>query len=199
MRVIVLVKASQESEAGVMPDQKLLADMGKFNEQLVEAGVMQAGEGLHPSPKGVRVRFAGGGKSVIDGPFTETKELVAGFWIWKVASMKEAIEWLKRAPFEETEVEIRPTKGQVDDLMNEMQLLKKLYPLREHEGGILNRERSGLFTLMTETMSALTEQTGTSFLLVHPVDPVRPESILLEEQYRDFAKLKKRIATQLEN
>ena len=108
MRVVVLVKASAESEAGQMPDEKLLTEMGRFNEKLVEAGVMLAGEGLHPTSMGVRVRFSGGGKSVIDGPFTETKELVAGFWIWKVASMKQAIDWLKQAPFEETEVEIRP-------------------------------------------------------------------------------------------
>ena len=108
MRVVVLVKASAESEAGRMPDEKILTEMGKYNERLVAAGVMQAGEGLHPSSKGVRVRFAGDRKSVVDGPFTETKELVAGFWIWKVASMKEAVDWLEQAPFEEAEVEIRP-------------------------------------------------------------------------------------------
>jgi hypothetical protein len=108
MRVMVLVKADENSEAGVMPSTELLADMGKFNEELVKAGVMLAGEGLHPSSKGKRVRFAGGKKTVIDGPFAETKELVAGFWLWKVASMDEAVEWLKRSPFQETEVEIRP-------------------------------------------------------------------------------------------
>jgi hypothetical protein len=108
MRVMVLVKADKNSEAGVMPSTELLTEMGKFNEELVKAGVMLAGEGLHPSSKGVRVRFAGGKKTVIDGPFAETKELVAGFWLWKVASMDEAIEWLKRSPFQETEVEIRP-------------------------------------------------------------------------------------------
>jgi hypothetical protein len=108
MRVMVLVKADKDSEAGVMPTEKLLTDMGKFNEELVKAGVMLAGEGLHPSAKGARVRFAGDKRTVIDGPFTETKELVAGFWLWQVKSMDEAIEWLKRAPFEETEVEIRP-------------------------------------------------------------------------------------------
>jgi hypothetical protein len=108
MKVMVLVKADKDSEAGVMPSTELLTDMGKFNEELVKAGVMLAGEGLHPSSKGVRVRFAGGKKTVIDGPFAETKELVAGFWMWKVGSMDEAIEWLKRSPFEETEVEIRP-------------------------------------------------------------------------------------------
>ena len=110
MRVMVLVKASKDSEAGVMPGKELLADMGKFNEQLVKAGIMLAGEGLTPSSKGKRVRFSGTGKqpSVIDGPFTETKELVAGFWLWQVRSMEEAVEWLKRAPFRNgEEVEIR--------------------------------------------------------------------------------------------
>jgi len=107
MRVMVIVKADKNSEAGVLPDQKLLADMGKFNEELTKAGVMLAGEGLQPSSKGARVRFSGGQKTVIDGPFAESKELVAGFWLWQVKSMDEAIEWLKRAPFEGTEVEIR--------------------------------------------------------------------------------------------
>jgi hypothetical protein len=104
---MVLVKASKESEAGVLPDEKLLTEMGKFNEELVKAGVMLAGEGLHASSKGARVKFADGKRTVIDGPFAETKELVAGFWLWRVKSMDEAIEWLKRAPFEGTEVEIR--------------------------------------------------------------------------------------------
>lgn len=108
MRVMVLVKASKESEAGVMPSTELLTAMGNFNEELVKAGVMLAGEGLHPTSKAARVRFADGKKSVIDGPFAETKELVAGFWLWKVKSLQEAIDWLKRAPFEDTEVEIRP-------------------------------------------------------------------------------------------
>ena len=108
MRVLVFVKANKESEAGQMPDQKLLTEMGNYNEQLVKAGIMLAGEGLHPSSKGKRVRFAGGKRSVIDGPFAETKELIAGFWIWQVKSMDEAVEWLKRAPFQEGEVEIRP-------------------------------------------------------------------------------------------
>ena len=107
MRVMVLVKADKNSEAGVLPDQKMLAEMGKFNEELTKAGVMLAGEGLQPSSKGARVRFSGGKKTVIDGPFAESKELVAGFWLWQVKSMDEAIEWLKRAPFEGTEVEIR--------------------------------------------------------------------------------------------
>ena len=107
MRFMVIVKADQKSEAGVLPDEKLLTEMGKFNEELSKAGVMLAGEGLHPSSKGVRVRFSGGKRTVIDGPFAETKELVAGFWLWQVKSRDEAIEWLKRAPFEDTEVEIR--------------------------------------------------------------------------------------------
>lgn len=108
MKVMVLVKANQESEVGVMPSTEMLTAMGQFNEALVKAGVMLAGEGLHPSAKGARVRFAGDKRSMIDGPFTETKELVAGFWLWQVKSMEEAIEWLKRAPFDEGEVEIRP-------------------------------------------------------------------------------------------
>jgi hypothetical protein len=106
---MVIVKASRESEAGEMPSEKLLTDMGKFNEDLVKAGVMLAGEGLHPTSRGKRVRFSGAGRTVIDGPFAETKELVAGFWLWQVKSMDEAVEWLKRAPFEEgAEIEIRP-------------------------------------------------------------------------------------------
>ncbi len=109
MRVMVFVKANQESEAGQMPSEKILSDMGKFNEQLVNAGVMLAGEGLHPSSKGKRVRFAGTNRTVIDGPFAETKELIAGFWLWKVNSMDEAVDWLKRAPFDGgAEIEIRP-------------------------------------------------------------------------------------------
>jgi hypothetical protein len=112
VRVMVLVKATKNSEAGVMPSEQLLADMGRFNEELVEAGVMLAGEGLHPSSKGKRVRFAGGRKSVIDGPFAETKELVAGYWLWQVGSMEEAVEWVRRCPDpmpgEEAEIEIRP-------------------------------------------------------------------------------------------
>jgi hypothetical protein len=107
MRFMVLVKADKNSEAGILPDTKILAEMGKFNEELVKAGVMLAGVGLQPSSKGVRVRFSGGKRTVIDGPFAETKELVAGFWLWQVKSREEAIEWLKRAPFEDTEVELR--------------------------------------------------------------------------------------------
>ena len=107
MRFMVLVKANKDSEAGVLPDEKILNAMGKFNEELVKAGVMLAGEGLQPSSKGVRVRFSGGKRTVIDGPFAEANELVAGFWLWQVKSKEEAIEWLKRAPFEDAEVEIR--------------------------------------------------------------------------------------------
>jgi hypothetical protein len=110
MRFVVMVKATKDSEAGKMPDTKLLEDMGKFNEELVKAGIMLAGEGLHPSSKGVRVRFNGDTRTVTDGPFAETKELVAGFWIWQVKSLEEAIEWVKRCPNPhegESEIEIR--------------------------------------------------------------------------------------------
>jgi hypothetical protein len=107
MRFMVIVKADKDSEAGVMPDEKLLAEMGNYNEELVKAGIMLAGEGLHPSSKGVRVRFSRDEKTVIDGPFAETKELVAGFWLWEAKSLDEAIDWVKRAPFEDTEIEIR--------------------------------------------------------------------------------------------
>lgn len=108
MKVMVLVKATADSEAGVMPTEEILTEMGQFNEELVNAGVMLAGEGLHPSSKGVRVQFSGKNRTVIDGPFTETKELVAGFWLWQVASMSEAIDWIQRSPFQDGEVEIRP-------------------------------------------------------------------------------------------
>jgi hypothetical protein len=109
MRVIVIVKASRESEAGQMPTEDVLTAMGAFNEQLVNAGIMQAGEGLTPSSQGKRIRFSGRDRTVIDGPFAETKELVAGYWVWKVASMDEAVSWLKKAPFDGgTEIEIRP-------------------------------------------------------------------------------------------
>ncbi len=109
MRVMLIVKASKESEAGVLPDTGSLAKMGQFNEELVKAGVMLAGDGLQPTSKGKRVRFSGESQTVIDGPFAETKELIAGFWLWQVRSMDEAVEWLKRAPFDKgTEVEIRP-------------------------------------------------------------------------------------------
>jgi hypothetical protein len=109
MRFMVIVKADKNSEAGAMPDEKLLADMGNFNDELVKAGVMKAGEGLHPSAKGKRIRFSGDQRTVIDGPFSETKELIAGFWIVEMKSMDEAIEWFKRAPMGgDTELEIRP-------------------------------------------------------------------------------------------
>jgi hypothetical protein len=109
MRVMVIVKATKDSEAGVLPSTELLSEMGQFNEQLVKAGVMLAGEGLHASSKGVRVRFGNGKSSVIDGPFTETKELIAGFWLWQVKSIDEAVEWIRRSPFRNSneEIEIR--------------------------------------------------------------------------------------------
>ena len=111
MRVMVMVKATKDSEAGVLPSTELLTEMGKFNEELANAGIMLAGEGLHPSAKGARVKFSGDKRTVVDGPFTETKELVAGFWLWQVRSMDEAIEWVKRCPNPmpgESEIEIRP-------------------------------------------------------------------------------------------
>jgi hypothetical protein len=111
MKVMVIVKATKASEAGQMPSQRLLTEMGNFNEELVKAGVMLAGDGLHPSKKGARVRFSGKDRMVIDGPFAETKELIAGYWLWKVASLQEAIDWVKRCPNphdEQCEIEIRP-------------------------------------------------------------------------------------------
>jgi hypothetical protein len=116
MRVMVIVKASKDSEAGVMPDAEELAAMGKFNEKLVEAGVMLMGEGLHPSSQGARVRFDGKQRMVIDGPFAETKELIAGFWLWQVRSFDEAIEWIKRAPLFDggMEIELRPVAEMED-------------------------------------------------------------------------------------
>jgi hypothetical protein len=111
MRVMVIVKATTESEAGQMPGEQLLRDMGNFNEQLIKAGIMLAGEGLHPSSKGKRVRFSGTSRTVVDGPFAETRELVAGFWLWQVRSMEEAVEWVKRCPNPmsgDSEIEIRP-------------------------------------------------------------------------------------------
>jgi hypothetical protein len=118
MRFLVMVRATKLSESGLMPDDpKIFEDMGKFNEELVNAGIMQAGEGLHPSSKGARVRFSGKSRAVIDGPFTETKELIAGFWLWKVSSLQEALDWVKRCPNpheEECEIEIRPV-FQIED------------------------------------------------------------------------------------
>ena len=115
MRVMVMVKANEDSEAGVMPSPKLLSEMGKFNQELIKAGVLLGGDGLKPSSKGKRVRFSGQQRTVIDGPFSETKELVGGYWLWQVKSMDEAVEWLKRAPFDrETVVEIRPVLEPAD-------------------------------------------------------------------------------------
>lgn len=115
MRVMVIVKANKNSEAGVMPSGKLLAEMGKFNQELIKAGVFLGADGLRPSAKGKRVRFSGQQRTVIDGPFSETKELVGGYWLWQVKSVEEAVEWLKRAPFDyETEVEIRPVQEAAD-------------------------------------------------------------------------------------
>src|SRR5689334_7198590 len=111
MRVMVIVKANKDTEAGVMPSEQLLTEMGNYNEQLVKAGIMLAGEGLHPTSKGVRIKFSGSNRTVIDGPFAETKELIAGYWLWQVKSMQEAIEWAKRCPNptgEESILEIRP-------------------------------------------------------------------------------------------
>ncbi|HKZ09225.1 MAG TPA: YciI family protein [Rhodanobacteraceae bacterium] len=132
MRVLVIVKASEESEAGGMPDAKELAEMGKFNEKLVEAGVMLMGEGLHPSSKGARVRFEGKRRTVIDGPFAETRELIAGFWLWQVRSMEEAIEWIKRAPLFDggMEIELRPV-AEMDDFGD-----AATPEIREHEASL---------------------------------------------------------------
>jgi hypothetical protein len=135
MRVMVIVKANKDSEAGVMPSQTRFAEMGRFNEELAKAGVLLAADGLKPSSKGKRVRFSGKNRTVIDGPFTETKELIAGFWLWQVRSMEEAIEWLKRCPNphnEDTEVEIRPV-FEVEDFGPELtpELRKQEERLRE--------------------------------------------------------------------
>ena len=133
MRFMVIVKSNKDSEAGVLPSEKMLADMGKFNEELVKAGVMLAGEGLQSSSKGARVKFEKGKRTVIDGPFAETKELVAGFWLWQVKSKDEAIEWLKRAPFEDTEVEIRQVAEAADFAPSDPsgKLMKKEEELRK--------------------------------------------------------------------
>ena len=138
MRFMVIVKADEDSEAGVMPTERMLADMGKYNEELVDAGIMVAGEGLHPSSKGVRVRFSGDDRTVTDGPFAETKELIAGYWLWQVESMEEAVEWLKRAPFDGgTELEIRPV-FEADDFGEEFtpELREQEDRLRERIAGI---------------------------------------------------------------
>ena len=136
MRVMVLVKASPESEAGEMPSEAALGEMTDFNEELVKAGVMLAGEGLHPSSKGARIAFSGSERKVIDGPFAETKELVAGYWVWQVKSMDEAVEWLKRAPFQEGEVELRPV-FEADDFGDELtpELREREAKMREQTEG----------------------------------------------------------------
>jgi len=132
MRFMIIVKATKDSEAGVMPDEKLLKDMMKYNEELVKAGVMQAGEGLHPSSKGARVKFSGKNRTVIDGPFAEPKELVAGFWMWNVKSREEAIEWVKRCPNPmpgDSEIEIRQV-FESPELTDKAEILNKEAELR---------------------------------------------------------------------
>ena len=136
MRFMVMVKATRDSEAGVMPKQELLQDMMKFNEELVKAGVMLAGEGMHPSAKGARVKFSGKTRTVVDGPFAETKELIAGYWIWQVKSLQEAIEWVKRCPnpFEtDSEIEIRQL-FETPDLTDNPEILRKDAELRARSG-----------------------------------------------------------------
>ena len=138
MRVIVLVKASHRSEAGQLPDEQILTEMGRYNEQLVKAGIMLAGEGLQPSSRGARVRFSGSNRSVIDGPFSETKELIAGFWLWQVRSMDEAVEWVKRCPSPhegESEVEIRQV-FELEDFGSELppELKKAEQGMRAQDG-----------------------------------------------------------------
>ena len=137
MRVMVIVKANKESEAGVLPNTEILTKMGKYNEELVKAGIMLAADGLQPTSKGKRVRFSGEKRTVIDGPFTETKELIAGYWVWQVRSMDEALEWLKRAPFDGgTEVEIRPVYEASDLGQNfTPELRERDQRLREQLGG----------------------------------------------------------------
>ena len=139
MRFLVMVKATKDSEAGVMPSEKLLADMGKFNEELMKAGVMLEGEGLHPSSRGTRVIFSGGKKTVVDGPFAETKELIAGFWLWQVRSMDEALEWARRCPDpmpgEGSALELRPV-FETDDFG------KELTPEQEALRARLEKKRS---------------------------------------------------------
>lgn len=142
MRVMVMVKATKSSEAGIMPSEKLLADMGRFNEKLAEAGILLAGDGLHPSSKGKRVRFAGGAKTVVDGPFAETNEIVAGYWIWQVGSIEEAVEWVRRCPDpmpgEESEIEIRPI-FEADDFGQE--LTPELRAQAERTQAVASRQR----------------------------------------------------------
>ena len=145
MRVMVMVKATSQSEAGKMPSTELLAAMGNFNEELVKAGVMLAGEGLHPSAKGKRVQFSGSRRSVVDGPFVETKELVAGFWLWQVKSIEEAVEWVKRCPNPmegDSEIEIRPV-FEADDFGAEFtpELRAQEDRLRAEAEGLVNKSR----------------------------------------------------------
>src|SRR4026208_926852 len=144
MRVMVIVKASRESEAGTLPSTEMLAAMGKYNEELAKAGIMLAGEGLHDSSKGKRIRFEGKKRTVIDGPFAETKELIAGFWLWQVRSMDEAVEWLKRAPFEEGDtVEIRQVFEAEDFGANLTPELREQEERLGQPGGELRQEKEG--------------------------------------------------------
>jgi hypothetical protein len=139
MRVIVFVKANKDSEAGMLPDRKILTEMGAYNEQLVKAGVMQAGEGLRPSSHGKRVKFDGNQRTVTDGPFPETKELIAGYWIWKVKSMADAVEWLKKAPFGGgAEIEIRPI-FEMEDFGAELTPELRAQEARQREASEKNR------------------------------------------------------------
>jgi len=144
MRVMVIVKATKSTEAGALPSEQLLADMGKFNEELVKAGVMLAGEGLHPSSKGKRVTFSGSKRTVVDGPFAETKELIAGFWLWQVKSMEEAVEWVRRCPNpmpgEESTIEIRPV-FEADDFGKEF--TPELRVQEERLRAEIERQRKG--------------------------------------------------------
>jgi hypothetical protein len=142
MRFMVIVKANKDSEAGVLPDEKELTEMGKYNEELAKAGVMLAGEGLQASSKGARVRFEGKKRTVIDGPFAETKELVAGFWVWQVKSKAEAIEWLKRAPFQEGEVEIRQIFENEDFGEALTPEVRKLEDRIRQQGGYAEKKKS---------------------------------------------------------
>ena len=146
MRFMVMIRATQDSEAGIMPDEKLLADMGRFNEELVKAGVMLAGEGLKPSSKGARVRFSGKSRTVMDGPFVETKELIAGYWLWRCKSLDEAIDWVKRAPNpfpnQDSEVEIRPL-FELEDFGEEFtpELRKQEERVRAQAAALAERKR----------------------------------------------------------
>ena len=139
MRFMIIVKANRDSEAGVLPDEKMLTEMGNFNSELVKAGVMLAGEGLHPSSTGARVKFSGGKPTVTNGPFPETKDLVAGYWVWQVNSKEDAIQWLKRAPFDETELEIRQIYEPEEFATNEStgKIISQEKQLREKAGELV--------------------------------------------------------------